>query len=155
MNGANDLTRRQLEGTTAAFMGLDPGFQLDIAPQLSLGIANSGHVIGRDIHGDLAVTVEHLPDQSVIRQFQRWSFTIKEAQADNPAETEIFALSVSDEEVGGAEKCRRDDPGQRPIFVSQWILSSDPRYLLHPALFGVQDQLGTCHGKFSRSDVQV
>jgi hypothetical protein len=102
MRRANELTRKQLEATTAAFLRIEVLHSLQKEEaNFGLSLANPGHAVARNVSVEFIVTIRSLPDERVIKSVSPpWSLTIPEMEASpSPVPGELYAFNLSSQEV--------------------------------------------------------
>lgn len=92
------LVRQQLEGTMAAVLEVNAGFDLD-AKRFVLSLTNSGHVIARHLRATLQITKRALPSERLVGTPVPINFTLPEIGLTQEWVPHEYPLDLSQAEI--------------------------------------------------------
>ncbi len=100
MEGQSKLLRQQLEGTEAAVMKVETGFNLsDEDRNVTLSLTNVGRVVARDIAVNLQITRRSLPDERILEVLPPWTIIVHELGPTDPRTGELHSLDITSQQL--------------------------------------------------------
>jgi flagellar basal body-associated protein FliL len=100
MEGQSKVLRQQLEGTEAAVMKIETGFNLSEEDRnVTLSVTNVGRVVARDIAINLQITRRSLPDERILEVLPEWKIVVHELGPNDPRAGELHSLDITPQQL--------------------------------------------------------